>query len=140
MCQMWGVNRCPLRSAIAALTEQGIVYAVQGSGTRIAPSLLFAVIQIQAVPLPQHRKEGAGHQIMLLQAGGQRGGNIGRFDKGGLAVENAQAGDSIGIFSQHQMKPPGKLPVEYCRTVARADKVELVSVLHRGESEASDHA
>ena len=37
MCQMWGVNRCTLRSAIAALTEQGIVYAVQGSGTRIAP-------------------------------------------------------------------------------------------------------
>ena len=36
MCQMWGVNRCTLRSAIAALTEQGIVYAVQGSGTRIA--------------------------------------------------------------------------------------------------------
>lgn len=35
MCQMWGVNRCTLRSAIAALTEQGIVYAVQGSGTRI---------------------------------------------------------------------------------------------------------
>ena len=27
MCQMWGVNRCTLRSAIAALTEQGIVYA-----------------------------------------------------------------------------------------------------------------
>ena len=74
--------------------------------------LLFAVIQIQAVPLPQHRKEGAGQQIMLLQAGGQRGGNIGRFDKGGLAVENAQAGgDSIGIFSQHQMEPPGKLLV-----------------------------
>ena len=48
---------------------------------------------------------------MLLQAGGQRGGNIGRFDKGGLAVENAQAGDSIGIFSQHQMEPPGKLLV-----------------------------
>lgn len=32
------------------------------------------------------------------------------------------------------------VPVEYCRTVARADKVELVSFLHRGESEASDHA
>lgn len=66
MCQMWGVNRCTLRSAIAA-----------------------------------------GDPVFWI-------------------VSITQTSEGV--------------PVEYCRTVARADKVELVSVLHRGESEASDHA
>ena len=37
MCQMWGLNRCTLRSAIARMVDAGRLYAVQGSGTRIAP-------------------------------------------------------------------------------------------------------
>ena len=49
------------------------------------------------------------------------------------------AGDPVFWIVSITQTPEG-VPVEYCRTVARADKVELVSVLHRGESEASDHA
>ena len=37
MCRMWGLNRCTLRSAISALETAGRLYAVQGSGTRVAP-------------------------------------------------------------------------------------------------------
>ena len=37
MCAMWGLNRCTLRSAIAHLVQAGRLYAVQGSGTRVAP-------------------------------------------------------------------------------------------------------
>ena len=35
MCRNWGVNRTTLRSAIARLEASGLLYAVQGSGTRI---------------------------------------------------------------------------------------------------------
>ena len=49
------------------------------------------------------------------------------------------AGDPVFWIVSITQTPEG-VPVEYCRTVARADKVELVSILHRGESEASDHA
>lgn len=37
MCEMWGLNRCTLRSAIAHLVASGRLYAVQGSGTRVSP-------------------------------------------------------------------------------------------------------
>ena len=37
MCTMWGLNRSTLRSAIARLIESGRLYAIQGSGTRVAP-------------------------------------------------------------------------------------------------------
>ena len=37
MCAMWGFNRCTLRSAIAGMIASGQLYAVQGSGTRVAP-------------------------------------------------------------------------------------------------------
>lgn len=37
MCAMWGLNRSTLRSAIAQLIDCGRLYAVQGSGTRVAP-------------------------------------------------------------------------------------------------------
>lgn len=49
------------------------------------------------------------------------------------------AGDPVFWIVSITQTPEG-VPVEYCRTVARADKVELVSVLHRGENEVSDHA
>ena len=49
------------------------------------------------------------------------------------------AGDPVFWIVSITQTPEG-VPVEYCSTVARADKVELVSFLHRGESEASDHA
>ena len=35
MCRSWGFNRTTLRSAIARLEASGLLYAVQGSGTRI---------------------------------------------------------------------------------------------------------
>ena len=37
MCQMWGLNRCTLRSAIARLVAEGRLFTRQGSGTRVAP-------------------------------------------------------------------------------------------------------
>ena len=53
----------------------------------------------------------------------------------GLDLDHGEEKASITTAAEEE-----GVPVEYCRTVARADKVELVSILHRGESEASDHA
>ena len=48
MCRMWGLNRCTLRSAIAGLTAAGRLYAVQGSGTRIAPRFRRTLQDLQS--------------------------------------------------------------------------------------------
>lgn len=37
MCDMWGVNRSTLRSAIKRLVEENILYSETGSGTYVAP-------------------------------------------------------------------------------------------------------
>ena len=48
MCRMWGLNRCTLRSAIAGLEASGRLYAVQGSGTRIAPRFRRTLQDLQS--------------------------------------------------------------------------------------------
>lgn len=37
MCEMWGFNRCTLRSALKRLVSEGQLYKKQGSGIRISP-------------------------------------------------------------------------------------------------------
>lgn len=37
MCEMWGMNRTTLRSAIASLQREGRLFSKQGSATRLAP-------------------------------------------------------------------------------------------------------
>lgn len=48
MCRLWGFNRCTLRSAIAGLEASGRLYAVQGSGTRIAPRFRRTLQDLQS--------------------------------------------------------------------------------------------
>lgn len=48
MCRMWNLNRCTLRSAIAALEVSGRLYAVQGSGTRVAPRFRRTLQDLQS--------------------------------------------------------------------------------------------
>ena len=47
MCAMWGLNRSTLRSAIARLTADGRLAAVQGSGTRVAPRVRRTLQDLQ---------------------------------------------------------------------------------------------
>lgn len=152
MCQMWGVNRCTLRSAIAALTEQGIVYAVQGSGTRIAHRFRRILQDLQGFSeyaadcgLEEHDLV-TGSLFSVLREGygldldhGEEKASITTAAEEEAVHLGIAAGDPVFWIVSITQTPEG-VPVEYCRTVARADKVELVSVLHRGESEASDHA
>lgn len=39
LCAMWDCNRCTLRSAIARMTDEGRLYTLRGSGTRVAPRM-----------------------------------------------------------------------------------------------------
>ena len=48
MCEMWGVNRSTLRSAIARLENTGRLYAVQGSGTRLSPRFRRTLQDLQS--------------------------------------------------------------------------------------------
>ena len=48
MCRMWNLNRCTLRSALAGLEASGRLYAVQGSGTRIAPRFRRTLQDLQS--------------------------------------------------------------------------------------------
>ena len=47
MCQMWDLNRCTLRSALAHLAADGVLYSRQGSGTRIAPAFRRTMQDLQ---------------------------------------------------------------------------------------------
>lgn len=211
MCQMWGVNRCTLRSAIAALTEQGIVYAVQGSGTRYCAQISPYPTGFAGIfGICRRLRPAAGNEAAVHVAGGVRQAAFPAAPSGagrkclsnlppahsqrpatlietayipaalapgleehdlvtgslfsvlregyGLDLDHGEEKASITTAAEEEAvhlgiaagdpvfwivsvtQTPEGVPVEYCRTVARADKVELVSVLHRGESEASDHA
>lgn len=48
MCQMWGINRCTLRSAIAVLEEQGTLHAIHGSCTCVAPRFRRTLQDLQS--------------------------------------------------------------------------------------------
>lgn len=45
LCEMWGVNRATLRSAIQRLIKEGRLYSVKGSGTYVAPPKLERNLQ-----------------------------------------------------------------------------------------------
>lgn len=45
LCAMWAYNRVTLRSAIAALIEDGVIYNKKGSGTFVAPEKLKRDLQ-----------------------------------------------------------------------------------------------
>lgn len=45
LCQLWGVNRATLRSAIQRLVNEGRLYSVKGSGTYVAPPKLERNLQ-----------------------------------------------------------------------------------------------
>ena len=45
LCQLWGVNRATLRSAIQRLVNEGRLYSVKGSGTYVAPPKLERSLQ-----------------------------------------------------------------------------------------------
>lgn len=45
LCEMWGVNRATLRSAIQRLIKEGKLYSVKGSGTYVAPPKLEQNLQ-----------------------------------------------------------------------------------------------
>ena len=49
MCQMWGFNRSTLRSAIAMMADAGDLYAVQGSGTCVAPRFRRTLQDLQSL-------------------------------------------------------------------------------------------
>lgn len=211
MCQMWGFNRCTLRSAIAALTEQGTLYAIQGSGTCVAPRFRRTLQDLQGFSeyaadcglRPETRllsmsqvecdKQLSRRLHLVL---GEKAYRISRLrllngqptlietayipafltpsleetdlvtgslfaalrEQYGLELDHGEektsittataeeavhlgiaAGDPVFWIVSITQTPDGT-PVEYCRTVARADKLELASVLHRRESEAVDHA
>ena len=206
MCQMWGVNRCTLRSAIAALTEEyagrgeeppirfrRILQDLQGfseyaadcglrpetrllsmsqvecdkqlsrrlhlvlgenayriSRLRILngqPTLIeTAYIPAALAPGLEEHDLVTGSLFSVLREGygldldhGEEKASITTATEEEAVHLGIAAGDPVFWIVSITQTPEG-VPVEYCRTVARADKVELVSVLHRGESEASDHA
>ena len=45
MCEMWDLNRSTLRTAIRQLTEEGLIYSLQGSGTYVSPPKLERNLQ-----------------------------------------------------------------------------------------------
>lgn len=47
MCEMWGLNRVTLRSAISLMVKNGLLYSIQGSGTRIAPRFVRTLQDLQ---------------------------------------------------------------------------------------------
>ncbi len=47
MCSMWNLNRMTLRSAISLLVKNGLLFSIQGSGTRIAPRFVRTLQDLQ---------------------------------------------------------------------------------------------
>ncbi len=45
LCELWGVNRATLRSAIQRLINEGRLYSIKGSGTYVAPPKLERNLQ-----------------------------------------------------------------------------------------------
>ena len=45
MCDMWGLNRATLRTALRRLIELGRIYSLKGSGTYVAPPKLERNLQ-----------------------------------------------------------------------------------------------
>lgn len=65
LCAMWGCNRCTLRSAIARMTNQGRLYTLRGSGTRVAPRMKRNLQDLQSFT-ESVRAQGLRAQSRLL--------------------------------------------------------------------------
>ena len=61
MCEMWGINRTTLRSAIKRLIEEGKLYSRKGSGTYVAPPKLER--NLQDAKSTTESVRGAGHSL-----------------------------------------------------------------------------
>lgn len=210
MCQMWGFNRSTLRSAIAMMTDAGDLYAVQGSGTCVAPRFRRTLQDLQS--LTEYAASGGWRletrllSCLKMECGkqlsrrlhlvlGQQVHRISRLrilddvpilietayipvnlapdlerhnlvtaslfrtlrEGYGLCLDhgdektsitsateeeaqylNIQPGDPVFWIVSLTNAPDGT-PVEYCRTVGRADRMELVSVLRWRGGEEMDH-
>lgn len=201
MCRMWNLNRCTLRSAIAALEVSGRLYAVQGSGTRVAPRfrrtlqdlqsfteyaaenrfraetrlLSFSSVEcdktlsrrfhrllgdklyrisrlrmleqmplmIETAYIPHALAPGLEEQDLVTDSLFRiLKTNYGlRLDHGvekaGITLVSEEearylqlsAGDAAFWIESRTEAPDGTV-IEYCRTVGRADRIEMVSTLH----------
>ncbi len=47
--ELWGISRSTIRSAIASLTKHGILYSLQGSGTKVAPQLTRSLQDLESI-------------------------------------------------------------------------------------------
>ena len=210
MCQMWGFNRSTLRSAIAIMADAGDLYAVQGSGTCVAPRFRRTLQDLQSLTeyadaggwkletrLLSCLKVECGKQLSrrLHLVLGQRVHCISRVrilddipvmietsyipvalapdlerhdlvteslfqtlrEVYGLTLDHGDEKTSITSATEEEAlhlgigpgdpvfwivsltNAPDGTPVEYCRTVGRADRMELASVLRWRGGEEMDH-
>lgn len=61
LCEMWGLNRTTLRTAIRRLIEMGRLYSLKGSGTYVAPPKLER--NLQDAKSTTESVRGAGHKL-----------------------------------------------------------------------------
>lgn len=61
MCEMWGLNRATLRSALRRLIDMGRIYSLKGSGTYVAPPKLER--NLQDAKSTTESVRGAGHKL-----------------------------------------------------------------------------
>lgn len=61
MCEMWGLNRTTLRTAIRRLIEMGRLYSLKGSGTYVAPPKLER--NLQDAKSTTESVRGSGHKL-----------------------------------------------------------------------------
>ena len=200
MCRMWGLNRCTLRSAISALETAGRLYAVQGSGTRVAPRfrrtlqdlqsfteyaavsgfrtetrlLSFSLVEcdktlsrrfqrmlgdrlyrisrlrmleqmplmIETAYIPHELAPGLEEQDLVtdslfrilkcnyhlrLDHGVEKTGITLVSDEEAKHLQ-LSAGDAA-FWIESRTEAPDGIVIEYCRTVGRADRIEMVSTL-----------
>lgn len=210
MCQMWGFNRSTLRSAIAIMADAGDLYAIQGSGTCVAPRFRRTLQDLQS--LTEYAASGGWRletrllSCLKLECGrqlarrlhlvlGQQVYHISRLrilddipilietayipvnlapdlerhnlvtgslfrtlrEVYGLRLDHGDEKTSITSATEEEAQylnirsgdpvfwivsltnAPDGTPVEYCRTVGRADRMELASVLRWCGGEAAAH-
>lgn len=207
---MWGFNRSTLRSAIAMMEDAGDLYAVQGSGTCVAPRFRRTLQDLQSMTeyaaaggmkletrLLSCLKMECGKQLSrrLHLVLGQRVHRISRLrildgipilietsyipvelapdleqhnlvtgslfqtlrEAYGLRLDHGDEKTSITSATEEEARhlgvqpgdpvfwivsltnAPDGTPVEYCRTVGRADRMELASVLRWCGGERAAH-
>ena len=64
MCDMWGLNRATLRTALRRLIELGRIYSLKGSGTYVAPPKLER--NLQDAKSTTESVRSAGHKLRTI--------------------------------------------------------------------------